>query len=148
MNKLLKFPVFLMLFFVLFSGCKTSEKMESSSKFIEQYFRYFNNHDFKSMAEMYVENASFKDPSLGKGIVKQSRAQTIKKYTELQQVFPDLKDKVLSVYPSGEKNIIVEFISSGTAADGTSFELPICTIFTIENNLITHDYTYYDNFEE
>ena len=60
-------------------------------------------------------------------------------------MFPDVKDNVIHTYPSGDNHIIVEFISSGTAPDQTKFELPICTIFTIENGLITKDYTYFDN---
>jgi ketosteroid isomerase-like protein len=99
------------------------------------------------MANMYAETADFKDPALGKGIIKQTREQIIKKYGELSQLFPDLKDEVVSIYPSGNKHVIVEFISRGTAPDSSKFELPICTVFTIENGLITKDFTYYDNFE-
>ena len=72
--------------------------------------------------------------------------QIVKKYTELAELFPDVKDKIVQIYPSGDKHIIVEFISSGTAPDGLKFELPICTIFTIEKGFITKDFTYYDNF--
>lgn len=100
------------------------------------------------MAKMYADTAYFKDPSLGVGIVKQTRQQTIQKYTELNKIFPNLHDNVVATYLSGEKHITVEFISTGTAADGSKFELPICTIFTIENGKITKDFTYYDNFEE
>lgn len=32
------------------------------------------------------------------------------------------------------------------APDNSKFTLPICTVFTIENGLITQDFTYYDNF--
>ena len=63
-------------------------------------------------------------------------------------MIPDVKDKVIQTYPSGDNHIIVEFVSSGTAPDNSKFELPICTIFTIENGLITKDFTYFDNFEE
>ena len=84
---------------------------------------------------------------MGTDLVKQSRQQIIEKYTELNEIFPDLKDEIVQVFPSGEKYMIVEFISRGTAEDGSKFELPICTIFTIENGLITKDFTYYDNFE-
>lgn len=100
------------------------------------------------MAEMYSETAEFKDPSLGPGIVKQTREQIIQKYRGLNQVFSDIKDEIIQVYPSDNNHIIVEFISSGTAPDGSKFELPICTIFTIENGKIVKDFTYYDNFEE
>ena len=62
-----------------------------------------------------------------------------------QTQFPDVQDSVVAVYPSGKNNVIVEFISKGTNPDKTKFELPICTIFTIENDKITKDYTYFDN---
>jgi predicted SnoaL-like aldol condensation-catalyzing enzyme len=134
----------------MFISCKNSnDKIQAENeKLIENYFKLFNEHKWKELSEIYVENAEFKDPSFGNGIVKQSKAEFVKKYTELNQVFPDLKDKVIQVYPSGEKNIIVEFVSTGTAPDQSKFELPISTIFTIENGKITKDFTYYDNFEE
>ena len=134
---------------MLISCNNPNEKIQTeNAKLIENYFKLFNEHKWKELSELYVENAEFKDPSFGNGIVKQSKAEFVKKYTELNQVFPDLKDKVIQVYPSGDKNIIVEFVSTGTAPDQSKFELPISTIFTIENGKITKDYTYYDNFEE
>ncbi len=119
-----------------------------NEKLVKQYFEYFNNHEWTKMANMYSEVSEFKDPSLGQGIVKQTRQQIIDKYSELNKVFPDLHDQVIQVYPSGDKHIIVEFVSSGTASDCSKFELPICTILTIENGIITKDFTYFDNFEE
>ncbi|OXA70557.1 hypothetical protein B0A67_15125 [Flavobacterium aquidurense] len=123
-------------------------EITKNEKLIKQYFEYFNKHDWKKMSEMYTETADFKDPSLGPGIITQTRKQIEDKYAELNNIFPDLHDKVIQVYPSGEKHIIVEFVSTGTAPDNSKFELPICTIFTIENGLITKDFTYFDNFEE
>ena len=119
-----------------------------NEKLVKQYFEHFNNHDFAKMANMYAETTDFKDPSLGQGIVKQTRQQTIDKYTELAKIFPDLHDQVIQTYPSGDKNIIVEFVSSGTGPDKVKFELAICSILTIENGLITKDFTYFDNFDE
>ena len=143
--------LFTILIVTLFTSCynKKQPNMETdNTKLIKQYFEHFNQHDFTKMAEMHTDVAEFKDPSLGIGIVKQTRAETIKKYSELNKIFPDLKDSIVQIYPSGEKHIIVEFVSSGTAEDGSKFELPICTIFTIENEKITKDFTYYNNFEE
>ncbi len=117
-------------------------------KLVNTYFEHFNKHDFTKMANMYAETTDFKDPSLGQGIVKQTRQQTIEKYTALAKNFPDLHDQVIQTYPSGDNHIIVEFISSGTGPDKVKFELAICTILTIENGLITKDFTYYDNFDE
>jgi ketosteroid isomerase-like protein len=119
-----------------------------NEKLVKQYFEYFNNHEWTKMANMYSDISEFKDPSLGQGIVKQTRQQIIDKYSELNRVFPDLHDQVIQIYPSGDKHIIVEFVSSGTAPDNSKFELPICTILTIENGIITKDFTYFDNFDE
>lgn len=119
-----------------------------NEKLVKTYFDHFNKHEWEKLANMYVENCQFKDPSLGKGIVKQTRKEIVEKYSELNQIFPDLHDKVLQIYPSGEHHIIVEFVSSGTAADNSKFELPICTILTIEHGMITKDFTYFDNFDE
>lgn len=138
-----------LILFVL-ASCNNQQQpnISSNEKLVQQYFQYFNNHDFKSMANMYIDTAEFKDPTLGQGIVQQTRQQTIEKYSALTKVFPNLKDEIIKMYPSGDKHIVVEFKSSGTAADNSTFELPICTIFTIENGLITKDFTYFDNFEE
>ena len=119
-----------------------------NEKIVLQYFEHFNNHEWPKTANMYTEVSEFKDPSLGHGIVKQTRQQIIDKYTALNHIFPDLHDQIIQIYPSGNKHIIVEFVSSGTAEDNSKFELPICTIFTIENGLITKDYSYFDNFDE
>ncbi|MBV5313049.1 MAG: nuclear transport factor 2 family protein [Prolixibacteraceae bacterium] len=119
----------------------------ANEKLVKEYFEHFNKHDWAKMAGMYAEPAEFKDPSLGPGIVSQTHEQVIAKYSQLSELFTDLKDEIVNIYPSGEKHIIVEFKSTGTAPDSTKFELPICTIFTIENGIITKDFTYYDNFE-
>jgi steroid delta-isomerase-like uncharacterized protein len=132
----------------LFSCNQPKENSGENEKLVKQYFEYFNKHDWHKMAAMYSDTAAFKDPSLGQGVEKQTKAQIIKKYGELSQIFPDVKDEIISVYPSGDKHIIVEFVSTGTAPDSSKFELPICTIFKIENGLITQDFTYFDNFEQ
>ena len=133
-------------------ACKTNNPMSmkttENEELIREYFALFNKHEWDKMAKMYIETVEFKDPSLGQGIIKQSQQQIIDKYSELNGIFPDLHDKVIEIYLSGDNHVIVEFISSGTAPDGSKFELPICTIFTIENGMITKDFTYYDNFDE
>jgi hypothetical protein len=135
-----------------FISCASQQQktalVSDNEKLVKQYFEHFNKHDWVKMAGMYAAATDFKDPSLGKGIVKQTREQTIEKYTELNKIFPDLHDEVIQTYPSGNNHIIVEFISTGTALDKSTFELPICTILTIENGFIVKDFTYFDNFEE
>lgn len=115
---------------------------------VRRYYELFNAHRWDEMAALYAPTAEFKDPSLGPRVVPQTREQIARKYRELAGMFPDIRDTVVATYPSGDRHIIVEFVSSGTAPDGAKFELPIATILTIEDGLITHDFTYYDNFGE
>jgi len=115
---------------------------------VHQYFEHFNNHDWSKMADMYIDKAQFKDPTLGKTVVTQTREEIINKYNELNTIFPDIHDEIINIYPSGDEFVIVEFISSGSAMDDSKFELPICTIFAFKDGLITKDFSYFDNFEE
>lgn len=141
----------LSLIILIFTCCnqKKEEPMyDPNIRLVEQYFELFNQHKWTELAEMYSENAEFKDPTFGPEIVRQSRAEFIQKYSELNAIFPDLKDEVIQIYPSGKDHLVVEFISTGKAADHTELKLPICTIFTIENGLITKDFTYFDNSQE
>lgn len=144
--------IFIILTMVLTVSCVQKndllDQQGQNQKLVEQYFAYFNNHEWQKMAGMYVEAAAFKDPSLDVGIVKMTRAEIVAKYSELNGVFPDLHDEIVQIYPSGEHHVIVEFVSTGTAPDGTMFELPICTIFTFENGKITKDFNYFDDFDE
>lgn len=123
-----------------------AESITVNKALAQKYYEHFNNHNFVAMAAMYTDTAAFKDPSLGQGIVKQTRQQTIDKYTALVKQFPNLHDEVLQTYTSDNNHIIVEFITKGTGEDNSKFELPVCTIFTISNGYITNDYTYYNNF--
>ena len=142
--------LFIVAFTLIFCDNQKQKKIPTTEneKFVKQYFEYFNKHDFVKIANMYAEIMDFKDPSLGQGIVKQTRQQTIEKYTELVKIFPDLHDQVIQIYPFGDNHIIVEFVSSGKGSDNVKFELAICTILTIEKGLITKDFTYFDNFDE
>jgi ketosteroid isomerase-like protein len=148
---MMKNVITMLVFFVLIS-CKNQNQqtiaITNNETLVKRYFEYFNNHDWTKMANMYAETSDFKDPSLGQGIVQQTRQQVIDKYSELNKIFPNIHDQVIQMYPSGDKHIIIEFVSSGTAPDNSTFTLPICTILTIENGLITKDFSYFDNFEE
>lgn len=139
-----------LLLMMVFVSCKTNQSSELSKtqedniSIAKQVYTYFNKHDWQGMAELYKETAEFKDPSFGQEAVMQTRKQIVEKYKGLESMFPDVKDEIVNVYPSGEKNVIVEFISTGANNDGTRWKLPICTIFTIEGGKIVKDYNYYD----
>ncbi|MCZ2480401.1 nuclear transport factor 2 family protein [Aquirufa nivalisilvae] len=132
---------------LFFVSCQSSSSNieEKNKELIEKYFTLFNQHDWKALSEMYVDSAAFKDPTSGMKVIRKTKAQFVQEYTGLQQQFPDVHDQVLSIYPSGEKHVTVEFVSTGTRADQKKFELPIVVIFRIENGKIVQDFTYYVN---
>lgn len=117
----------------------------ANEQLVQAYFSTFNSHKWQLLSKMYSDSAEFKDPSLGIHPVYLKQTEIESKYTQLNNYFPELSDEIQAIYPSGEKHIIVEFISRGKSGDTLDFELPIITVFTIENGLITKDYTYYNN---
>jgi predicted SnoaL-like aldol condensation-catalyzing enzyme len=151
---MIRLSFLIVLMFALFS-CNNSEiktqqktaEPSANKAIIEEYFNHFNNHQWQKMAEMYIDQPEMKDPAYGTKNVTMSKSDIVKKYTELNQMIPDVHDKVLKMYFSGDY-VIVEFESSGTAPDGSKFILPICTIIEVKNGKISKDLTYYDNFED
>ena len=135
-------------FFILMiaAACSPVARDHSSEnlKHAEELFAAFNNHDWKKMSDLYIDSASFLDPSFGIEDVKKSRAETALKYAAMEKIFPDIHDEVVAMYPSGDQ-VTIEFISTGTSADGVSFKLPIVSILTFRDGLIVRDATYYDN---
>lgn len=123
----------------------TNVEDSTNVKIALQLFDNFNNHDWQSYASLYTDSAKFLDPSFGKNEIIQSKEETIKKYTELQKLIPDIKDNLRSVHAAGNNTVIVEFISTGTLPDKSKLNLPICTIFKIEAGKIIKDHTYFDN---
>jgi ketosteroid isomerase-like protein len=125
---------------------KETDYSKNHKAVIDQYFQHFNKHDWQKMAEMYIDQPEMKDPAYGIKNVKMTKAEIIKKYSELHQMIPDVKDSVINMYHSGNQ-VIVEFESSGTGPDGKKFVLPICTIFELKDGKIARDLTYYDNMQ-
>jgi ketosteroid isomerase-like protein len=133
---------------VLFAiGCKSKTESADETKNVavaNAMFDAFNQHQWEKMVGYYAEPASFLDPSFGTAYVSKSRAETAAKYKSMEDLFPNIHDEVVGVYPSGDK-VVIEFISSGKASDSLSFTLPIITVLTIKDGLIVKDATYYDN---
>lgn len=141
----MKAVVFIMIVFIAI-GCKsTTDGDETKNVAVANaMFDAFNKHEWEAMAGYYAEPASFLDPSFGSTYVNKSRAEVAAKYKSMEDLFPDIHDEVVGVYPSADK-VVVEFISSGKASDSLSFTLPIITVLTIKDGLIVKDATYYDN---
>ena len=138
----MKLNVVAVVFLFMITGC--TKPVSENEKVATLMFQYFNQHEWKKMAEMYAENAQFLDPSFGSEYVSQTREQTASKYAEMEKMFPDLHDEIVGMYSSGDK-VIVEFVATGSSGDSIKFKLPIAAILTIQDGKIVKDATYYDN---
>ena len=94
---------------------------------VQAIFEAFNEHNWDKMLSYYSEEAVFVDPSF---INPVSDLKIIAvHYQEMYQLFPDIKDEIISITAASDR-VVVEFISTGTAANREKFTLPICTVFT------------------
>jgi steroid delta-isomerase-like uncharacterized protein len=147
----MRIKLFAMVLWAVATACNTSPKAAATDtieneKIVRQLFEAFNRHDWKTMVSYYADSAEFFDPSFGTEYVKKSTDETAAKYAEMEKMFPDLHDEVVSMLSQGDK-VVVEFTSSGSA-EAQKFKLPISTIFTIQNGKIVRDATYYNNCQE
>jgi ketosteroid isomerase-like protein len=126
-------------------ACSDKPRRPDNEALVRRCFALFNQHDWEGMAALYADTAVFKDPSLGPGLQRQTRAQTVAKYRNLQKELPDVHDSLVQLYTAGPQHVVAEFVSTGTLPDGSRLQLPICTVFTIQNGQIVADHTYYDN---
>jgi len=112
----------------------------------QRAFDTFNAHDWEAHANLFSDPCTYLDPSYGEHPVRKTRAEKIQKYRELEQYAPDIRDSITGLLAIGDK-VVVQFISMGTeqTTNGPNrWELPICTIFTIDDGRIVRDDTYYD----
>ena len=136
------FAVLLVVFcFVI--GCTSPREDQQNVAVATKMFEAFNRHEWDSMAGYYADPAQFLDPSFGMEYVSKTRRETAAKYGEMAEMFPNIHDEVVGMYPSGDK-VTVEFVSTGTMGDTLSFKLPIVTVLTFKDGLIVRDATYYD----
>lgn len=136
--------ILILLVWAVTACTSSSSQEEKNSQHVQSMFEAFNRHDWKAMSEHYTDSALFLDPSFGNDYVRQSRSEMIAKYTQMEQLFPNIHDKVVTLFAKGDQ-VAVEFVSTGSSGDSVSFTLPISCVLTLRNNLIVKDATYYNN---
>ncbi|MCW3465511.1 nuclear transport factor 2 family protein [Chitinophaga nivalis] len=111
---------------------------------VKELYEAFNAHDWTKAADCYADTAIFLAPGGSTDTLLQTRQQTIAGYQALQKTFPDIRHEVKEVY--GERNhIIVEFIAEATGSDGSKWQRPMCSVFTVKEGKIKCDHTYSGN---
>jgi ketosteroid isomerase-like protein len=108
---------------------------------VKTIFAAFNKHDWEGMLSFYDTDAVFVDPAFTDPVSDQSII--LAHHRDIAKYFPDIKDEIKRIFTCGD-TVVVEFVASGKALDGTSFNLPICTVFTFRKGKVIRDATYYD----
>jgi ketosteroid isomerase-like protein len=124
-------------------SCSPSAEVRNT-EIATQMFAAFNTHDWQKMNAFYSPDADYLDPAYGMEYVKKSPDEIVKKYSDLQKMFPTIHDEVRGMYASSDK-VTVEFISTGSSGDSLKFKLPICAVLTFKDGKIISDATYYNN---
>lgn len=119
-------------------ACQPNVKENSDDPEIvaRQVFDAFNAHDWAKMESLYADSVILQDPAYPGG--KKGKVGI----TDFYKSVPDIHDEVKNIFARGNQAVI-EFVSTGTI-DGRVFELPICTVLTIEHGKVIRDNTYYD----
>lgn len=135
--------IFLMLLLLTSLACTTSIDVEKENeKAIRKLFESFNQHNWQAMADCYEDTATFLDPSFGVESVRLTKADIVKKYEDMENQIPDIRDSVLAIVAK-EDQVWVEFISKGKINDSIQLYVPIATHFTLKNGKVIKDNTYY-----
>lgn len=127
-------------------GCASSATQQETKNLalVQQMYAAFNSHDWQKMSAFYADSALFLDPSFGTAYIRQSRANIVNKYAELEKLFPTIHDEVITLVAKDDK-VFVEFVATGNSGDSIQLTLPIAGVLTLKNNLIVKDATYYNN---
>ena len=119
----------------------SSASGQDNETVVKAIFSAFNRHDWKSMLANYDSRAVFIDPSFEAPVNDQSKI--LAHHQEMVNYFPDIHDEIKSIFACRDI-VVVEFVAWGKGTDGRSFQLPICTVFTLRNGKVIRDATYYD----
>lgn len=130
-------------------SCVNNSKMdivENNIDIAKKSFAAFNAHNWEEQASYFSDTCQYIDPSYGDTPVVKSRIEKIEKYLKMEEMSPDIKDEITSIFGAEDK-VVIQFISSGTAKTEQGdykWSLPICCVFTFQNGLIVKDATYYN----
>ena len=141
-------PVCLLLS-VLVTSCGHNNK-----KIIEHHFNALNRHNIKMLIDDYdprvkVTSSAWEGMHIG-------TREMMFDYGRYFHETPDLKYDIENVYFSGDSIVTVEYTTSGTVTNvdkstplsivGKKYVLNNCTIFTIRDDRVVKENTYFDQF--
>jgi hypothetical protein len=100
---------------------------------------HLNHGDWQAVESLCAETIRYRGRANHFADVDESKAQFLARYRNMLTNAKPGALEIRQLYPAGAYHVIVEGIASGGSPDTT---LPVCLIYTIENNRITRLYAY------
>jgi hypothetical protein len=128
---------------LLGAGCGTPSEQETTqaqaanAQLVKQWVAAFNQRNWATMATLYADSLSVKDPAFTNKTRTQSKQNYLNQYRTLQQAYPNATLRITQLYLAGTHQVIVETVALRTAPGSVPLSRPSCTIFTIEHGKIS-----------
>ena len=128
-------------------SCTNNESTAQAAnvQLVKEVHLLINQHNWKELSNLFADSVSLKEAIGGSQIIRQSKQQYINNYRRMQQTFLQLSQHITQLYAAGTHHVIVEAVAEGKALNSVSLSRPSCTIFTIEHQKISREYTYHSN---
>lgn len=119
-----------------------SRRQTEAEMTVRQKFAAFNRHDADTIQSIYGGNAVLHSPDYPGLTGNVAIAGT---YRQLFAAIPDAKDEIQSFDTIGDK-VYVQFTLTGhwQGEPGRGLQVPIVSIYTVKDDHIANDTTYYD----
>lgn len=111
-------------------------------KTVEQKFEAFNRHDADAIEDLYAKDAMLHSPDHPELLGNAKIAET---YRWIFAAIPDAKDTISSIESTGN-NVYVQFVLTGHMknAQSDAINVRIMSVYTVKDDRIVSDSTYYD----
>jgi len=136
--------------FIAFAGlphlmasiCLPAAAADSVTTTVRQKFEAFNRHDADAIERLYAANAVLHSPDYPNLGGNHPIADT---YRKLFAMIPDARDNLVLLQRAGD-HVYAQFELSGHlgGAQDKPVSLRLISIYTVHNNRISEDNTYYD----
>lgn len=109
---------------------------------VRQKFNAFNQHDADMIERLYAAGAALHSPDYPSLVGNKPIADT---YRKLFAMIPDVRDDLVSLERAGN-HAYAQFVMSGHlgGAQDKPITVRLMSVYTIENDRIAEDDTYYD----
>lgn len=101
--------------------------------------KHVNHHDWQAAGNLCAETIRYRGRATQFTDIDEPKARFLTHYQNTRSGLRLISMEIRQLYPAGKYHVIVEGVARGDPPDTT---LPVCLIYTIENEHITRLYAY------